>query len=55
MSFVNDNLEEIIKNSVSQMEKEDKFKMDTKSKIFMWGTIALGAIVTFMTFIWGIL
>lgn len=55
MNFVNENLETIIKNSVAEMEKEEKFKMDTKSKIFLWGAIALGIIVTVMTFIWGLL
>ena len=55
MNFVNENLETIIKNSMAEMEKEEKFKMDTRSKIFMWGSIALGIIVTIMTFIWGLL
>ncbi len=55
MNFVNENLETIIKNSVAEMEKEEKFKMDTRSKIFLWGSVALGAIVTIMTFIWGLL
>lgn len=54
MSFVNDNLEAIIKNSTAEEVQED-FKMSTKAKIFMWGAIALGVIVTIMTFIWGIL
>jgi len=55
MNFVNENLEMIIKNSIAEMEQEEKFKMDTRSKIFMWGSVALGVIVTIMTFIWGIL
>lgn len=55
MQFVNENLETIIKNSVAELEEESKFKMDVKSKIFMWGSVALGVIVTVMTFIWGLL
>ncbi len=55
MRFVNENLETIIKNSVAELEEQEKFKPDIKSKIFMWGSVALGVIITAMTFIWGLL
>ncbi len=55
MNFVSENLETIIKNSVDEIGKDEKFKPDLKSRIFLWGAVALGAIVTIMTFIWGLL
>ena len=52
LEFVNQNmgkiLEEVNKN------KEDTIMLDKKTKIFMVGSFVLSAIVTFMTFIWGL-
>lgn len=52
LEFVNQNmgkiLEEVNKN------KEDIIMLDKKTKIFMVGSFVLSAIVTFMTFIWGL-
>lgn len=55
-----DFLEFVNKNINSYMQEDDdkkveKTKFDNLSKIFLFGSIVLGAIVTIMTFIWGIL
>ena len=47
--FVGKNLE-----SVSLFQKTDK-SLENKSKIFLWASFALSAIITIMTFIWGLL
>ena len=36
----------------AQIQKQ---KLDTRTKIFLWGSIALTAIITILTFIWGLL
>lgn len=55
LQFVNENLEMIIKKSIAQYQQEEKFKMDSKSEIFLCGSFILGIIITILTFIWGIL
>lgn len=54
LEFVNKNIHSIILKD-DQEEKKTKFSMDFKSKIFLYGAVALSAIVTLMTFIWGLL
>lgn len=50
--FIEKNKDEIQK--VAQ-EDFDKFKMDIRAKILLWGSFALSIIITIMTFIWGLL
>jgi len=54
LEFVNKNIHSIILKE-EQQENKNKFTMDIKSKIFLFGAVALSAIVTLMTFIWGLL
>ncbi len=66
LEFVNKNFENLKKEVggaenkfAGKNEKISKQKpienVDLKIKILMWGSIALSAVVTFMTFIWGLL
>ena len=54
--FVDKNMKEVFKKAEeienAQIQKQ---KLDTKTKIFLWGSIALTAIITILTFIWGLL
>ena len=34
-------------------KEKSRYKINSKDKIFMWGAISLGGIVTFFTYIWG--
>jgi hypothetical protein len=53
LDFVDKNFDKIFKKA-GEMEG-GKQKLDTKTKIFVYGSIVLGVIVTIMTFIWGLL
>lgn len=55
MNFVDKNIKEIIKTA-DGMEKAEKVpKIEDRTKIFLYGSIVLSAIITIMTFIWGLL
>ena len=54
-AFVNQNLANIFKEAKAIEEKDKKFKMLPNAKVFYWGSIALGAIMTLLSFIWGLL
>ena len=57
MDFVDKNMKNIF-DEVEKIETEKQESQDqtaVKSKIFLYGAIALSAIVTIMTFIWGLL
>lgn len=55
LEFVNRNIHAIMRKTDGLDNTQEKFKMQNRSKIFLYGAIVLGAIVTIMTFIWGIL
>ena len=54
-AFVSQNLANIFKEAKAIEEKDKKFKMCPKAKVFYWGSIALGGIMTLLSFIWGLL
>lgn len=45
--------ESVIKGS--EIADEQMRKIELKTKIFIWGALTLGVVVTFLTFIWGII
>lgn len=53
LEFVNQNMDRILKEANS-IEKENNVPLDSKTKIFMWGSFVLSGIITIMTFIWGL-
>ena len=53
MQYVEDNIDKIIRNS--KRIELPTIKMSSKSKIFLIGSIVLSAVMTILTFIWGIL
>ena len=59
VNFVSKNFEKNTQNIVCDETNECSEKslkqLELKTKILLWGSIVLGAIVTFMTFIWGIM
>lgn len=59
MSFVNKNMSDVFKHLDKDLKKFDinkmELKYDKKAKIFLIGSIVLSAIVTLMTFFWGLL
>lgn len=52
--FVNKNIINIIRNSENVEVLKEKFNMSKLSKIFLVASFVLGAVVTIMTFIWGL-
>ncbi|MGN1201052.1 MAG: lysostaphin resistance A-like protein [Candidatus Caccovivens sp.] len=55
LAFVRKNIHSIMHKTDGLDTSQEKVKMQNRSKIFLYGAIALGVIVTIMTFIWGIL
>lgn len=55
LDFVNNNFEKIMKKADEIEQKENKTQLGWKTKIFLWGSVVLTAIITIMTFIWGLL
>jgi len=52
LEFVQANIQEIVSKAGDMIKPQ---KMPIKSKILLWGSVALGLIITIMTFIWGLL
>lgn len=54
-NFTDKHYEKIIRHAAIIEGNQKKIQMDNKSKIFLVGAIVLSAIVTILTFIWGLL
>ena len=52
LEFVKANIQDIVSKAGDMIKPQ---KMPIKSKILLWGSVALGLIITIMTFIWGLL
>ncbi len=54
LRFVDQNMDKILKKAQEEEDRQNKHKMQTKSKIFLVASFVLTAVVTLMTFIWGL-
>ena len=55
LNFIDQNMANIMKEVDKVETKKQPLNTEIKSKIFLYGSIVLSAIVTIMTFIWGLL
>ncbi len=55
LDFVDKNMEMIVKKASEFEEKNNKKKVNKKTLVFICGSFILSAVITIMTFIWGLL
>lgn len=54
MKFVDENMDKILKKAREEEDRQNKRKLPAKTKIFLVASFVLTAVVTLMTFIWGL-